>query len=156
MSARETIRNVLLVHYASSPNPTLTADTLMANAHREGQEDILVVSRFDTAIEPAPEEEPLLTVGAIAEDGRPVGLLFDEETRRKVAGWLAPAAGDGQAYDGELDMLHGLVATLNAVAEHGDLSDVRKLLREYATDDAEAREQSSREADVAEAGDSDA
>ncbi|MDX2749620.1 hypothetical protein PV413_03360 [Streptomyces scabiei] len=51
----------------------------------------LVVSRYDTAIEPAPEEDPVLTVGAIAEDGRPVALLFDEETRAKVSGWLAPA-----------------------------------------------------------------
>lgn len=50
----------------------------------------LVVSRYDEAMEPAPEEEPVLTVGAIAEDGRPVALLFDEDDRRKVAGWLAP------------------------------------------------------------------
>ncbi|MFJ8345117.1 hypothetical protein ACIQ9J_01820 [Streptomyces sp. NPDC094153] len=48
-------------------------------------------------------------------------------------------AGDGQAYDGELAMLRGLVATLRAVAEHGDLSDVRKLLAEYQRDDAQAR-----------------
>lgn len=40
---------------------------------------------------PAPEEEPVLTVGAVAEDGRPVALLFDPDDRRKVAGWLAPA-----------------------------------------------------------------
>jgi hypothetical protein len=57
----------------------------------------LIVSRYDTAIEPAPEEEPVLTVGAIAEDGRPVALLFDEETRAKVAGWLAPADADKTA-----------------------------------------------------------
>ncbi|MFF3848022.1 hypothetical protein [Streptomyces sp. NPDC002328] len=57
--------------------------------------DPLPVSRYDTAIEPAPEEEPILLVGAIAEDGRPVALFFDPETRRKVAGWLAPA-GSGQ------------------------------------------------------------
>lgn len=50
----------------------------------------LIVSRFDVAIEPAPEEEPVLTIGAVAETGRPVALLLDEETRRKVAGWLAP------------------------------------------------------------------
>ncbi|MHC3427242.1 hypothetical protein [Streptomyces sp. DT18] len=50
----------------------------------------LVVDRFDVAIEPAPEEEPVLTIGCIAEDGRPVALLLDPETRRKVAGWLAP------------------------------------------------------------------
>ncbi|MEU3899765.1 hypothetical protein [Streptomyces sp. NPDC045251] len=50
----------------------------------------LIVTRFDTAMEPAPEEEPVLTIGAVAETGRPVALLLDEETRRKVAGWLAP------------------------------------------------------------------
>ncbi|MFD7793601.1 hypothetical protein [Streptomyces sp. NPDC059759] len=52
----------------------------------------LVVARFDTAIEPAPEEEPVLIVGAVAEDGLPVALLFDQEDRRKVADWLAPDA----------------------------------------------------------------
>lgn len=57
----------------------------------------LIVSRYDTAVEPAREEEPILTVGAIAEDGRPVALLFDEETRAKVAGWLAPADADRAA-----------------------------------------------------------
>lgn len=50
----------------------------------------LVVSRYDVAMEPAPEEEPVLTVGAVAEDGRPVALLFDPEARARVAGWLAP------------------------------------------------------------------
>lgn len=35
MSAWETIRNVLLVHYANTPNPTLTADTLAANGRAE-------------------------------------------------------------------------------------------------------------------------
>ena len=48
-------------------------------------------------------------------------------------------AADGQAYPGQLAMLTGLVATLNAVATHGDLADVRKLLAEYECDDAEAR-----------------
>jgi hypothetical protein len=50
----------------------------------------LVVSRFDVAMEPAPEEELGLTVGAVAEDGRPVALVFDGEARVKVAGWLTP------------------------------------------------------------------
>lgn len=59
----------------------------------------LVVSRFDVGMEPAPEEEQLFTVGAIAEDGRPVALLFDKENRRKVGGWLAA----GQA--AEIDRL---------------------------------------------------
>ncbi|MFE2967501.1 hypothetical protein ACFXKC_28285 [Streptomyces sp. NPDC059340] len=50
----------------------------------------LAVSRFDVAMEPALEEEPVFTIGAIAEDGRPVALLLDVEDRRKVAAWLAP------------------------------------------------------------------
>lgn len=50
----------------------------------------LVVSRFDTAMEPAPEEEQIFVIGAVAEDGRPVALLLDVEDRRKVAGWLGP------------------------------------------------------------------
>jgi hypothetical protein len=37
-------------------------------------------------------------------------------------------------------MLRGLVATLHAVAEHGDLADVQKLLAEHFTDDAAARQ----------------
>lgn len=52
--------------------------------------EVITVSRYNTAMEPAPEEEPLFAIGAIDEDGRPVALLFDVETRRKVAGWLAP------------------------------------------------------------------
>lgn len=49
---------------------------------------------------------------------------------------------DGQAYPGQLAMLTGLVATLNVVAKHGDLAEVRQVLAEYANDDAQAREQS--------------
>lgn len=48
-------------------------------------------------------------------------------------------AEDGQAYPGELAMLHGLIATLTAVAEHGDLKDVRELLEEHKADDTAAR-----------------
>jgi hypothetical protein len=50
----------------------------------------LIVSRFDVAMEPAIEEEQILTIAAIAEDGRPVALLLDPETRAKVARWLGP------------------------------------------------------------------
>lgn len=50
-------------------------------------------------------------------------------------------ATDGQDYPGQLTMLTGLIATLTAVAEHGDLAGVRKLLAEYASDDAAARVQ---------------
>ncbi|WIC88844.1 DNA binding protein [Streptomyces phage OnionKnight] len=44
-----------------------------------------------------------------------------------------------EAYPGELDMLRGLIATMHAVAEHGDLGDVRKLLAEHQADDQAAR-----------------
>lgn len=47
-------------------------------------------------------------------------------------------AADGQAYLGELAMLRGLVATLRAVAEHGDLPEVRKLLDEHQRDEQDA------------------
>lgn len=52
---------------------------------------------------------------------------------------LAEAAVPGEAYPGELAMLHGLIATLTAVAEHGDLTQVRKLLEEHQADTAAAR-----------------
>ncbi|MDW6057995.1 hypothetical protein SAZ11_07825 [Streptomyces sp. FXJ1.4098] len=58
----------------------------------------LVVSRYDVAMEPASEEEPVFTVGAVAEDGRPVALCFAPETRRKVAAWLAPTAAERLAH----------------------------------------------------------
>ncbi|MFJ4418219.1 hypothetical protein [Streptomyces sp. NPDC088925] len=60
------------------------ADQIEADARAP---EPLVVSRFDVAMEPAPEEEPVLTIGCIAEDGRPVALLLDPETRRKVHEW---------------------------------------------------------------------
>lgn len=67
----------------------MAAEAERGNAPTPGPRDEpLIVSRFDVAIEPAPEEQQVLTVGAIAKDGRPVALLFDEEARRKVAGWL--------------------------------------------------------------------
>ncbi|MFF8656762.1 hypothetical protein [Streptomyces huasconensis] len=56
--------------------------------------DPLIVDRFDTAMEPAPEDPPVLIVGAIAADGRPVALVFDAEARAKVAAWLSPAPVD--------------------------------------------------------------
>lgn len=59
----------------------------------------------------------------------------DEEKSSRPAADATP----GEDYPGEMDMLRGLVATLRAVAEHGDLADVRKLLTEHASDDAAAR-----------------
>ncbi|MEV8432037.1 hypothetical protein ACWHLZ_27875 [Streptomyces chartreusis] len=52
-----------------------------------------------------------------------------------------------EAYPGELVMLRGVVATLRAVAEHGDLPEVRQVLAEHQRDEqdayAETREKSS-------------
>lgn len=54
-------------------------------------------------------------------------------------------AEDGQAYDGELAMLRGLVRTLRVVVRPDgvDVAEVRRLLHHHAADDAEAREKSS-------------
>jgi hypothetical protein len=50
----------------------------------------------------------------------------------------APAA-TGEAYDGELAMLRGLVRTLRATARYGTVREVQQLLAEHAADDAAAR-----------------
>lgn len=50
----------------------------------------IIVSRFDVPMEPAPEDVQLFTIGCIAEDGRPVALVMDAETRSKVARWVGP------------------------------------------------------------------
>ncbi|MFI1702012.1 hypothetical protein ACH419_39530 [Streptomyces bobili] len=56
-------------------------------------------------------------------------------------------AGDGQAYDGELAMLRGLVRTLRVVVrEDNNVAEVRRLLHQHAADEAAA---------YAETGDSD-
>jgi hypothetical protein len=52
--------------------------------------DPLIVSRFDVGMEPAPEEEQVFLIGAVAEDGRPVALFLDPEDRSKVGRWLLP------------------------------------------------------------------
>lgn len=81
------VRDALDAHHAQ----------IVAELNAEKQGEPLGVSRFDVAIEPAPEDEPILTIGAIAEDGRPVALFLDEETRSKVAGWLEPNTADALA-----------------------------------------------------------
>jgi hypothetical protein len=52
-----------------------------------------------------------------------------------------------EAYEGELEMYRGLVRTLRVVvrADDADVAEVRRLLHLHASDDAEAREKSSRE-----------
>ncbi|WP_328934190.1 MULTISPECIES: hypothetical protein [unclassified Streptomyces] len=59
-------------------------------------------------------------------------------------------AEDGQAYDGELAMLRGLVRVLRAVVRENDtLDEVRRLLWQHLADDGDARgEKGSREADA--------
>lgn len=56
----------------------------------------------------------------------------------------AVLAEDGQAYDGELTMLRVLARTLRVAARHGDLPAMQQALIHHASDDAEAREKSSR------------
>ncbi|MFH9826762.1 hypothetical protein [Streptomyces bobili] len=46
-----------------------------------------------------------------------------------------------EAYDGELEMLRGLVRTLRVVARQSDLGEVQRLLIHHAVDDAAAREE---------------
>ncbi|MCM2394368.1 hypothetical protein NBG84_39915, partial [Streptomyces sp. CWNU-1] len=82
----------------------------------------LIVDRFDTATEPAPEEEQLLTIGCIAEDGRPVALLLDPENRAKVGRWLNPSTANGEdlpAYRAEHDsIVMGLYQTPEEARRH--------------------------------------
>ena len=98
----------------------------------------LVVSRFDVAMEPAPGEEPVLTVGAIAEDGRPVALLLDGETRAKVAGWLAPAANDTPeptVYRASHDsIVMGMYTTREAAQRHCEVSACQSIVGDASLD----------------------
>jgi hypothetical protein len=68
------------------------------------------------------------------------GSIFDGITADDlIKALVAESALDAQDYPGELVMLRGLVATLKAVAQHGDLADVRKLIGEYERDEQDAR-----------------
>ncbi|MFI1676999.1 hypothetical protein [Streptomyces sp. NPDC020607] len=75
--------------------------------------DPLIVDRFDTAMEPAPEDPPVLIVGAVAADGRPVALFFDTEARDKVAAWLAPKPPRDSVRERRLEQL------LDTIRTHG-------------------------------------
>jgi len=79
----------------------------------------------------------LLTPETTAELKRLQDLVVELE--EKCSREHAADATPGEDYPGETDMLRGLVATLKAVAAHGDLADVQKLLAEHASDDADAR-----------------
>jgi hypothetical protein len=59
---------------------------------------------------------------------------LEEKSSREPAADATP----GEAYPGELVMLRGLVSTLHAIAEHGDLGDVRQLLAEHKRDEQDA------------------
>lgn len=72
-----------------------------------------------------------------ARGARSVTYLLRNLAREKSSRPAADAT-PGEAYPGQLAMLTGLVATLRAVAEHGDLDDVRKLLAEHQRDEQDA------------------
>ncbi|WP_329126197.1 hypothetical protein [Streptomyces sp. NBC_01353] len=78
--------------------------------------DPLTVSRFDAAMEPAPEEEQIFIVGAVADDGRPVALLLDRKDRAKVGRWLLPHLTD------EVEQLRARVTELEAL--ESEMADV--------------------------------
>ncbi len=62
----------------------------------------LVVRRFDVSIEPDLEDENReLLVCCVAEDGRPVALLLDDEARAKLVGLLGLGEGKGTGTTGE-------------------------------------------------------
>lgn len=68
-----------------------------------------------------------------------LGLVTLQVLTDRVTEAVAPLVPDTtEAYPGQLAMLTGLVATLRAVATHGDLADVRKLLDEHQRDEQDA------------------
>ncbi|MFF7553625.1 hypothetical protein ACFZA9_12145 [Streptomyces olivaceus] len=85
-----------------------------------------------------------------------VGILASKVDRGAVRAFLGTAhyrdamdahraevlAADGQAYDGELAMLRGLVRTLRVVVrpDDADVAEVRRLLHEHAADERDARQ----------------
>ncbi|MFF8840545.1 hypothetical protein [Streptomyces sp. NPDC015130] len=89
--------------------------------------DPLIVSRYDVAMEPAPEDEPNLIIGAVADDGQPVALFLDPEARDKVARWLAPDLST------EADRLRAQVADLQQERHTTNeaLSDAAQALRAH-------------------------
>ena len=83
---------------------------------------------------------------AIFRDGitHAAGLLNRWADENPAAATPEVIAADEQAYDDELAMLRGLVRTLRVAARQDDLPAVQQALIHHASDDAEAREKSSR------------
>ncbi|MGW3025814.1 hypothetical protein [Streptomyces sp. NPDC001221] len=46
---------------------------------------------------------------------------------------------DGEAYPGELAMLRGLLGVVRVIAKHSDIDELRRVIREYDTDEQDAR-----------------
>ncbi|MFE7547024.1 hypothetical protein [Streptomyces gardneri] len=100
--------------------------------------DPLIVSRYDVAMEPAPEDEPNLIIGAVADDGQPVALFLDPEARAKVAGWLAPSLSE------EVERLRTRLAELEPYAPtgHDPVEDIEyQVAGDWGVDGADTAEQ---------------
>jgi hypothetical protein len=93
----------------------------------------------------------LHTVLSLRLDATEAYRLMHNYRDEELAKAAAPA--DGQAYDGELAMLRGLIRTLRVVVrpDQVDVAEVRRLLHEHATDDAAAREEGPQKYRAAEA-----
>ncbi|MEU9558034.1 hypothetical protein [Streptomyces fumanus] len=70
---------------------------------------------------------------------RDAASMYEDDARQFLAEHDARVraealAADGQAYDGELAMLRGLVSTLRVMARHGDLADIQHLFEVYDRD----------------------
>lgn len=86
-----------------------------------------------------PDREVLANVEKVCAAWRTSGQGYrSDEPEEKCSREPAADATPGEAYAGELVMLRGLVATLRAVAEHGDLNEVRQLLDEHKRDEQDA------------------
>ena len=100
--------------------------------------DPLIVSRYDVAMEPAPEDEPNLIIGAVADDGQPVALFLDPEARDKVAKWLAPDLHD------QVQRLQARLAELEPYAPTGfdPVEDIEyKVAGDWGVDGADTAEE---------------
>jgi hypothetical protein len=139
MNARRDLYAELMAGGPHSPDRSEKASALIeafAAEHRAEATTPLVVDRYDVAMEAAPEEELGLTIGAVAEDGRPVALVFGGEARLKVAGWLTPVV----ELEQELAEARARVAELET-----DLAE-QKRTTEYFSDQSQRRKTERNEA----------